>query len=345
MAAPGSPTDTLPGITRTVSFNYLRALFDYADRQGLTTGHLLAASGIDPDADRDGRLDVAACHAVFEQAARLLGDEDVGLRAGLRMRLGHYGAAAYAALSCRWGMEAIHYLSRYQALVMDVGAPRLLADRDMLLVHWHTNDAWRRHRYMADYNLAGLLTCVRAVMGEDLRILRVDLAYAPPADRRALEALCGCPIRFSQPSYRLVAPLSVLGYPLPEPNPEVCQAMTRLAEQQLRLFSREGEGFLPQLRQRLAARLGQGAVSQEDMAAELGLHVRTLQRRLGEQGLNWSGVLDDVRRTLAASYIREPALSLGEVAFLLGFAEQSSFQKSFKRWFGESPGRYRRQQS
>jgi len=123
MAAPGSPTDTLPGITRTVSFNYLRALFDYADRQGLTTGHLLAASGIDPDADRDGRLDVAACHAVFEQAARLLGDEDVGLRAGLRMRLGHYGAAAYAALSCRWGMEAIHYLSRYQALVMDVGAP------------------------------------------------------------------------------------------------------------------------------------------------------------------------------------------------------------------------------
>ena len=138
------------------------------------------------------------------------------------------------------------------------------------------------------------------------------------------------------------APLAVLGYPLPEPNPEVCQAMARLAEQQLQLFSRD-DSLLEQVRRLLATRIGRGAVTQEELAAELGVHVRTLQRRLGEQGLTYSQLVDDVRQKLAASYIRDPSLSLGEVAFLLGFSEQSNFQKSFKRWFGETPGRYRRQ--
>ena len=118
--------------------------------------------------------------------------------------------------------------------------------------------------------------------------------------------------------------------------------MARLAEQQLQLFSRD-DSLLEQVRRLLATRIGRGAVTQEELAAELGVHVRTLQRRLGEQGLTYSQLVDDVRQKLAASYIRDPSLSLGEVAFLLGFSEQSNFQKSFKRWFGETPGRYRRQ--
>ncbi len=335
--APG-PGDS---ISRTVALNYLRGFFEYAQRRGLDPVRLADGFGFDPE-DREGRIDVDVCHRLFARAAAWLEDEDIGLHAGARVRLGHYGAAAYAALSCRWGVEAVDYLVRYQSLVMDIGAARLEGDGDALRVHWHTNDAWRRSRYLADYNLAGLVSCARLVMGDCLRLLGVDMAYARPADTAAIEALCGCPVRFAEPVYCLRVPISMLGFALPEPNPEVCAAMARLAEQQLQAFSRE-DSFLPHLRRLLAVRLGQGAASQEDLATELGLHVRTLQRRLGEHGLTWSQLLDDVRQTLAATYIRDPALSLGEIAFLLGFAEQSNFQKCFKRWFGVSPGRYRRE--
>ena len=324
-----------------MAVNYLRAFFEYVSRQGLPLSELLAGTGIDP-ADREGRVDVETGHRLLARAARLLEDEDIGLRAGELMRLGYYGASAYAALSCRWGAEAIGYLTRYQSLVMDIGAPILEADGDTLLIHWHTNERWRGSRYLVDYNLSGLLTCCRMVMGDDLRILHLDMAYDPPADSAMLQSLCRCPVAFGRPRYRLRAPLAVLGYPLPEPNPEVCQAMARLAEQQLQLFSRD-DSLLEQVRRLLATRIGRGAVTQEELAAELGVHVRTLQRRLGEQGLTYSQLVDDVRQKLAASYIRDPSLSLGEVAFLLGFSEQSNFQKSFKRWFGETPGRYRRQ--
>lgn len=339
MASPQTGATAAP-VSRTVAVNYLRAFFEYVQRQGLSLPALLADFGIDP-ADREGRVAVADCHRLFRRAAQLLGDEDIGLHAGELMRLGYYGAAAYAALSCQWGREAVGYLSRYQSLAMDVGAPRIEPDGETLVIHWHTNTQWRQNRYLADYNLSGLLACSRMVMGDDLRLVRVDMAYAAPADASALQRLCACPIRFDQPVYRLAVPLSMLDYALPEPNPEVCQAMARLAEQQLQLFSRD-DGFLSQLRQQLAARLGRGAVSQEELAAALGIHARTLQRRLGEQGLTYSQLVDEVRQTLAAAYIRDPGLSLGEVAFLLGFSEQSNFQKSFKRWFGETPGRYRR---
>lgn len=343
MTALASLQAELPGqtVSRTVSVNYLRAFFDYVQRRGLLLPVLLEGLAVDPS-DREGRVAVDVCHRLFARAAQWLEDEDIGLHAGELMRLGYYGAVAYAALSCQWGREAVGYLSRYQSLAMDVGAPRIEAEGESLVIHWHTNEAWRQNRYLADYNLAGLLTCSRLVMGDDLRMVRVDMAYAAPSSRSTLQRLAGCEIRYDQAVYRLAVPLTMLDYALPEPNPEVCQAMARLAEQQLQQFSRE-DGFLPQLRRLLATRIAQGAVPQEEVAAALGIHVRTLQRRLGEQGLTYSQLVDEVRKTLAATYIRDPGLSLGEVAFLLGFSEQSNFQKSFKRWFGETPGRYRRQ--
>lgn len=334
--------DAHPGpVSETVAINYLRPFFEYVQRQGVILAELLTGTGIDPG-QHNGRVAVEVCQDLFRRAAHWLQDEDIGLHAGSGMRLGHYGAAAYAALSCQWGWQALLYFWRYQTLVMDVGSPKVLAQGDTLCLRWHTNAAWRSSRHLLDYNLAGLLASSRRVMGEAASPLRVEMAYAEPAAPQALQDLCGCTVVYDQPAYALIIPLALLGYALPEPNPEVCQAMARLADQQLQTFSRE-DSFLAQVRRLLATRIGQGLVSQEELAQALAMHPRTLQRRLGEQGVTYSQLVDEVRRSLAATYIRDPHLSLGEVAFLLGFAEQSTFQKCFKRWFGETPGRYRRQ--
>ena len=68
---------------------------------------------------------------------------------------------------------------------------------------------------------------------------------------------------------------------------------------------------------------------------------RTLQRRLSERGLSYQSLIDQARRQLAQRLLRETDYSLAEVAFMTGFAEQSSFTRAFKRWAGQTPRSYR----
>ena len=75
------------------------------------------------------------------------------------------------------------------------------------------------------------------------------------------------------------------------------------------------------------------------------MSTRSLQRRLREEGRIFSELVDEVRRDLAEDYIRDPGISLMEVAFVLGFSVYSSFARAYKRWTGVSPGEGRRNNS
>ena len=79
----------------------------------------------------------------------------------------------------------------------------------------------------------------------------------------------------------------------------------------------------------------------EQVAANLNLSVRTLQRRLKAEGLTYKAVLDELRRQFALDYLKNDALSIKEIAYLLDYAESSSFVRSFKRWTGKSPQEFR----
>ncbi|MFP6845741.1 MAG: helix-turn-helix transcriptional regulator [Thalassolituus sp.] len=82
-------------------------------------------------------------------------------------------------------------------------------------------------------------------------------------------------------------------------------------------------------------------VSQDDVADQLGISVRNLQRRLKALGTTYQNLLDEGRQALAMKVIREGDMPLYEVAYLVGYTEPSAFYKAFKRWTGSTPGDYR----
>ena len=99
---------------------------------------------------------------------------------------------------------------------------------------------------------------------------------------------------------------------------------------------------LEQLRFGIARQLVKGESGIEHLAREMATSVRTLQRRLKEEGLSYSELQNDVRRTLALNLLENQTLALGQIAFSLGYSEVSAFNHAFRRWFGQSPGDYRR---
>ncbi|MGD8803865.1 MAG: helix-turn-helix transcriptional regulator [Gammaproteobacteria bacterium] len=77
------------------------------------------------------------------------------------------------------------------------------------------------------------------------------------------------------------------------------------------------------------------------IARELNLSERSLQRKLKERGTSFRALLDNVRKMAAIQYIKNPVNSMSDIAFLLGFSEQSAFSRAFKKWTGTSPIKYR----
>ena len=102
------------------------------------------------------------------------------------------------------------------------------------------------------------------------------------------------------------------------------------------------EPWLRELRVRIASRLCDGHPSLAQVAPDLGLSARTLQRRLAERGLVYRGLVQEARLRLATQYLEQSDTDLTEVAFLLGYAEQSAFTHAFRRWTRRSPGAHRR---
>jgi AraC-like DNA-binding protein len=87
--------------------------------------------------------------------------------------------------------------------------------------------------------------------------------------------------------------------------------------------------------------LNGGNPSLEQVAAQLGLSERTLQRKLQELGTSHNDLVEQIRRDLAMRYLKEPDMAICEVAYLTGFSEPSSFHRAFKRWTGVTPGEFR----
>jgi AraC-like DNA-binding protein len=96
-------------------------------------------------------------------------------------------------------------------------------------------------------------------------------------------------------------------------------------------------------REQIASRLVSGEPRREVVATALNVSDRTLRRRLEEEGVSYEKLLDLARCDLAQHYLARPTLPAAKVAHLLGFADQSAFFRACRRWFGVSPGQFRRQ--
>ena len=103
------------------------------------------------------------------------------------------------------------------------------------------------------------------------------------------------------------------------------------------------DGVVSEVRRVLAARLSQGEIQIENVARELATSVRSLQRRLAEAKISYQQLVDDTRREAADTYLNNKTLSIGEVAYLLGYSEPAAFHRAFKRWQGITPQVFRQQ--
>jgi AraC-like DNA-binding protein len=175
---------------------------------------------------------------------------------------------------------------------------------------------------------------MQILCGRNWRPQRVRLGQHAPANLAERERFFRSPLHFEQNLHMQTA-FSAEELRVAGADPELLRVVERHLDAHL---GSDGRGeWIDEVRQALADALSRGAPSVRALGRRLGLSPRTLQRRLGEHRASFQRLLADVRRELADQYLGRPDLSLGEVAFLLGYQDLSSFHRAFRRWSGRTP--------
>jgi len=167
---------------------------------------------------------------------------------------------------------------------------------------------------------------------------RIDAAAPAPRDVARLEGFFGCPLRFAAGANRMLFKRAVWEHRCPSADPSLLIVLEQHARTLVEAIERE-PGVVGEVRRALYA--GGPTPSLGEVAQRLGLSTRTLQRRLRQAETPFADLAASVREELARRLLAERRLALAEVAFVLGFADQSSFTRSFKRWTGRTPAAFR----
>jgi AraC-like DNA-binding protein len=286
--------------------------------------------------DPDARVPRDASGLVWREAARMTGDPRLGLHAAMRMPLGLNNLLAHLVMVSPTLLDGFQRVRRYQRALTHANVLSLAPRGDtvaMILTRVDGDLPVTRHEI--EFQAALLARFGGFVLGETWRLAAVRFEHAaPPGGSGEHAAAFGCPVHFGARENALVVPREVLAAPSPHHSPmmmRVLEAEAAAAVARLDAPSMAGE---------VRARLRDGRRCRSCdvgiIASELHVSVRTLQRRLGEEGTRFRDVLDAVRRDVALALLADGA-GLEAVARAVGFSGPRALIRATRRWTGLTP--------
>lgn len=327
----------------TVGTTACRALLAACTQLGLNRQALLSAAGLTMAEveDPDGRLGIAQVAALWQAALDSSDDPSLGLRMALAVPFGAYRVIDFLAAAAPTVGEGITRMARYFPLVNTAFAWRITHEGSRVHVALEQPGAPDGlPRSLVDYALVCTILHLRHAHGFAWPLVEVTFAFPAPPVARDHEAALGCPVRFGQSHNAFVMTRATWDLPSRAPSCELLQTLEAHAARMLANLesSRVTSTRVAQL---IVEELEGGDPSLARIAGRMALSPRTLQRRLGDEQTTFADVLDETRRHVAEAYVKDRGLALTEVAYLLGFSEQSAFTRAFQRWWGVPPSQVR----
>jgi len=331
-------------LSRRVAGSYLQPLLEAAAARGVTAAALESAAGMPPGALQPLPESLPADDYVrlLDIAAGLANDPHFGLHVGERVKLGTYSVYGLILLSCRDFGQAFDQTMRYEQLAHDLGRSTLTVADGVAHYTWHSNYG-PAQRHLADSVFAGIRVFGNWLAGTTLPAAQLTLMHdggAPESRDEYVRVLGAMPV-FGAAANVASFDAALLAYPVPNADVSLYPVLQQHAEQLLRQRAQPDNSIAQQVHAAIVRNLAHGQVRLASIADELKLSPRTLQRKLSEAGATFQQILDQARFALAKDYLRQPELSLVDIAFLLGYQEQSAFNHAFKEWAGVNPGAYR----
>lgn len=303
---------------------------------------ILAAAGLSRERvfDPDARIPAPLADAVWLEASRRAQDPHLALQAALALEFGAYKVLDFIVANAPTVGEGLSRVARYFPLVDPRGRFEIEADGDPVTIAFGSGSG-EVPAPAQQYTFAALVLRSRASTDTNWQLEAVDFTFPAASELHVYEQIFGCRVNYDMPRARLIIPRQSWLQPVQGANGALFSVLEDHARRLLGEVSEDEPGLVDRLRAELRARLRGGDASIAVVAKALAVSERTLQRRLDACQVSYSDVLNEVREELGREYLCEPDVSIAEIAFLLGFSDQSAFGRAFKRWTGSTPRAWR----
>jgi len=277
----------------------------------------------------------AEVFALWRSVAEMSPEPGFGLKLGTELRFERSHPVSIAGVCSRSFGDALQRLARYKQLTCpeEIRVHRKAQETSVEFFFIEAKEP--QPDIMVDLGLSWILNVGRRGTDGEITPLRLELTR-PAKYRVLLERHFGCRVRFKADRNALVFRSSDLDRPFVTHNEELVTLIGAQLDSELKARNASvnvGQQVKDTLRRSLAGK----RPTLQDVAQELGLSARTLQRRLTDAGITFQQLVEETRRELAHHYLKQRSVELNEAAFLLGFEDANSFFRAFQGWEGTSP--------
>lgn len=289
-------------------------------------------------------VDSTKYESLFTFAEQELGNKKIGFEFGQAITIDRWGILGYIAFTSPTLKTALAKQRKYQTLAGNLGSPSSELINNSLLLKWIP--AYHCSHHVVEEIITGWATLAVNLSQNKVKPSAIYFHHSfkgNTSHKGAFEDFFGCPVFFEHDFNGIKIEQSSLDVPLLTVDDTINQALCHQADNLLANIVEQSP--IESINLFITNQLPFGVPEIDDAAKQLGLSVRTLQRKLSDNQLNFTGMIDKMRKELALSYLSNTNTKVIYIAQMLGFSEQSAFQRAFKRWMGQTPKQYRELQS
>lgn len=313
------------------------------DAEGIDPKPVFEQAGIDASLmDKQGhRFSLEHMTKLWKLAADASSHDCFGLEAGKHWHPTTFHALGIAWLSSQTLEDAFSRLARHIAMVSTAATAELIKnsrDYEFRITAKEAATDINAHAIIA--GLTSTMIMSRQSSGNALNAGGLTLSFADKGFQAPLTDFFGCDVTFGQDHSGLTLDKETMETPLLSANLELLASTEQIIADYLQRIGKND--LLADIRVEMMRQLPTGNMTDDSIADAMHMSTRTLQRRLAEFGLKYRDLLEKIRLELAERYLNDPNYSITEISFLLGFAETSSFSKSYKKLTGQTPSDVRK---
>ena len=319
-----------------------RMLWRYLEASNVDAASLFKRFGLDPSLIHEPRTRYpykSVCQAWIE-AGVVTDNENVGFESAKYYSPLDLNALGVAFLSSSTLIEAFQRLLRYESVVNSNLVFSITESNDRIdLINAVPDVIGEAVRITEDSRTAVLVDLCRLGLDKSLDPVEVDFTYPEPKSTGDHFGLFRCPVKFSQPVSRISFAIADAKRPFTAANRELAVSGDNILEGMMNEL--KSSGIISKVKRAIIENLPSGTPSEEEIARQVFVSSRTLQRKLADENTSFRTLLLEVRRKLAERYIADKTMPLVEISYMLGFSETSSFSRAFKQWTGATPATFR----